>query len=433
MTGTNGNNWSFSYDFSVDFPGGGIGITPISNISALSLSAENNSSINLLNYVYNHNVLNADIRAVFFDGGSLTADNFKILTGSGAGETGNVRIISKLRVGYIGQNAVGPTINFFPETSAAFNFQVKFLRGDHVPQPSYQLTSTRYNIPIGQIDTLKAKIINNSHTVNLEGGNISLDVSSLNNKLTVLSAASLPIGSIDTSAWKEFRFVVRGNENGIVTPQVNISSMGWGLPVPPEILIDNIASIDANIDVSPLIKTLTLTLPVQGFYSASSNSMTPDTVRVYLRNSTAPFAIADSTKAIVNNSGEGTFSFSRASNYTQYYIQTKHRNSIETWSKTTQSFVNSELAYDFSTSNSQAFGDNLIQVDTSPVEFAIYGGDVNQDGTIDATDVSMLDNDAQNFVGGYVVTDLTGDDFVDGTDFLIADNNATNFVSVITP
>ncbi|MBK9225921.1 MAG: hypothetical protein IPL67_02355 [Ignavibacteria bacterium] len=45
----------------------------------------------------------------------------------------------------------------------------------------------------------------------------------------------------------------------------------------------------------------------------------------------------------------------------------------------------------------------------------------------------MIDNDASNFVGGYVVTDLTGDDFVDGTDFAIADNNAANFVSVVRP
>ncbi len=63
----------------------------------------------------------------------------------------------------------------------------------------------------------------------------------------------------------------------------------------------------------------------------------------------------------------------------------------------------------------------------------MYSGDIDQDGTVDATDVSAIDNDASNFVGGYVVTDLTGDNFVDGTDFAMADNNAANFVSVIQP
>ena len=91
------------------------------------------------------------------------------------------------------------------------------------------------------------------------------------------------------------------------------------------------------------------------------------------------------------------------------------------------------MTYDFTAANTQAYGDNLMQADSSPLRFAMYGGDVNQDGTVDATDVSTIDNDAANFVGGYVVTDLTGDDFVDGTDFAIADNNAANFVSAITP
>ena len=58
---------------------------------------------------------------------------------------------------------------------------------------------------------------------------------------------------------------------------------------------------------------------------------------------------------------------------------------------------------------------------------------MDQDGTVDATDLSAIDNNASNFISGYVVTDLTGDDFVDGTDFAIADNNAASFVSVIRP
>jgi hypothetical protein len=47
--------------------------------------------------------------------------------------------------------------------------------------------------------------------------------------------------------------------------------------------------------------------------------------------------------------------------------------------------------------------------------------------------VSLIDNDAVNFVSGYVVTDITGDNFVDASDFSIADNNAANFVSVSRP
>lgn len=252
VTGTNGQNWSFSFDFSVDI-GVGIGITPHSNISALSLSANNNHSINLLNYVYNHNVAIGDVRAVFFNGGSLNANNFKILTGTGTGEIGKVNVTSKLQVGYIAPNISGtPSPNFFPETSTGFDFPVQFLRGNYVLEPAYQMTSTGYNIPIGQIDTIKLKITNNSHAVKLKGGSVSLNVASLNNHLTILSSATLAIDSLDTVSSKTYNFIVRGNSSGVVTPQANISAMGWGWPVPPDILINNIVSIDSNITVSPV-------------------------------------------------------------------------------------------------------------------------------------------------------------------------------------
>ena len=112
----------------------------------------------------------------------------------------------------------------------------------------------------------------------------------------------------------------------------------------------------------------------------------------------------------------------------------KHRNSIETWSAGVIALSRTTPAsFDLASSLSQAFGNNLKSVDTSPVRFAIFSGDVNQDGTIDASDLSDTDNDAFNSVSGYVSTDVTGDDFVDAGDVSIVDNNAFNAVSVITP
>lgn len=179
--------------------------------------------------------------------------------------------------------------------------------------------------------------------------------------------------------------------------------------------------------------TLNLTVFFEGFYNSVTNLQAGDTVTVELRIATTPFAVADQCKAFVASSGAGTFRFGAAADGV-YHIAVRHRNSIETWSASGISLSrNTPAGYDFSTSSSQAFGSNQIQVDASPVRYAVYQGDVNQDGTVDATDVSLIDNDAANFIGGYIVTDLTGDDFVDGTDFAIADNNAVNFVSVIKP
>ena len=182
-----------------------------------------------------------------------------------------------------------------------------------------------------------------------------------------------------------------------------------------------------------LFSTLNLTAFMEGFYNSASNIMISDTVRVYLRNATSPYAIIDSTKSTLNSSGAGAFTFSYPVNGVNYFIVIKHRNSIETWSKTAQAFTGGSLTYNFSSSNTQAFGNNMKQIDASPVRFGIYSGDINQDGTIDATDVSNADNDAFNSVGGYVNTDVTGDNFVDAADVSIVDNNAFNSASVISP
>jgi len=182
-------------------------------------------------------------------------------------------------------------------------------------------------------------------------------------------------------------------------------------------------------------KNLFLFGAIQGLYDPVLDTEVPDTIKVYLRNSTSPFARVDSSKNILLGPGTGQyFLFRNVQNDRPYYIEVTHRNALSTWSANPVTFVNSDASIAFSVNSIYAYGNNEIQVDNSPYDvFAFYSGDVNQDGTIDATDVSAIDNDASNFVGGYVVTDLTGDDFVDGTDFAIADNNAANFVSVVRP
>ena len=75
----------------------------------------------------------------------------------------------------------------------------------------------------------------------------------------------------------------------------------------------------------------------------------------------------------------------------------------------------------------------MIRVDTSPTEFALYSGDLNDDGAIDASDISTVDNDSFNSLSGYVQSDVNGDDFVDATDIGIIDNNAFNAISLIRP
>ena len=188
-----------------------------------------------------------------------------------------------------------------------------------------------------------------------------------------------------------------------------------------------------NFKILPSIKSLSLTINIEGFYNPNENTSIGDTVKVYLRNYNSPYAIIDSAKRYVDSSGRGDFSFSKANNATDYYIVVKHRNSIETWSATGKKFAANVLNYDFTSSSSQAYGNNMKQVDFSPVRFAIYSGDVNQDGVVEGSDAAIIDNDAFNFVTGYVASDVTGDEVTDGSDAAITNNNAYNFVTKITP
>jgi chitinase len=179
---------------------------------------------------------------------------------------------------------------------------------------------------------------------------------------------------------------------------------------------------------------LSLNIFIQGFYISAADTTRRDTIRVYLRDTVAPYIIADSSKAFLNTNGSAAFVFTKAQNNHRYYIQTKHRNSIETWSKAGgEIFSSSGLNYNFTASASQAFGGNIIQVDTSPLRYAIYSGDVNQDGIADLSDLVLINNDASMFLTGYIYSDVNGDKITDLNDLLITYNNASGFAGVIRP
>ncbi|MBV6479370.1 MAG: hypothetical protein HGGPFJEG_02141 [Ignavibacteria bacterium] len=177
-------------------------------------------------------------------------------------------------------------------------------------------------------------------------------------------------------------------------------------------------------------KSLELTTLIQGFYNENTNLMISDTATVLLRSSVSPYGIIDSATSVLNTGGNGNFYFSQAQNGIQYYLVIKHRNSVETWSASPQSFVSSSASFDFTLSANQAFGSNQIQKGS---RFCIYNGEITKDGVIDASDMAIIENAASEFKKGYVISDLTGDEIVDGSDMTIADNNASNFIGVITP
>jgi predicted secreted protein len=175
---------------------------------------------------------------------------------------------------------------------------------------------------------------------------------------------------------------------------------------------------------------LNLTALIEGFYSQSSGTMVPDTVLVELRGVSTPFAMVDQGRAVLSTLGQGTITFPTASNGTPYYLVLKHRNAVETWSASGQTFSASLLSYDFTTAAAKAYGGNQVQKGS---KWCVYSGDCAKDGWVDGLDMNLIDNNAASFLFGYYATDLNGDNWTDGLDMNVVDNNSAGFIYAKTP
>jgi hypothetical protein len=146
-----------------------------------------------------------------------------------------------------------------------------------------------------------------------------------------------------------------------------------------------------------------------------------DSVKIYIRDSAPPYQILDSGTSVLDSV---TLTAIKVTALTpgNYYIVIKHRNSLETWSKPGgEPLGNGNYFYDFTTSASQAYGNNLILKGST---YCIYSGNINGDDIIDAEDLIYVDNDVFNYAPGTNITNLNGDQIVDIEDLAICEKNA---------
>jgi uncharacterized protein (TIGR02145 family) len=189
--------------------------------------------------------------------------------------------------------------------------------------------------------------------------------------------------------------------------------------------------------------TLNVKLYLQGYYKSNQNQMTPlrknarvsqsedevdeVTVSLYSKYDVINPIIATAT-AVVGTNGTVGLQFAVLPN--EYYILVEHKNTIKTWSATPVAITNG-TTYDFTTAASQAYGNNQIEV--APGVYAIYSGDMNQDGTINEADLPIFTTANTTAAHGYVVSDLNGDGSVDLLDYPIYKNNAAATVNAVRP
>ncbi len=199
---------------------------------------------------------------------------------------------------------------------------------------------------------------------------------------------------------------------------------------------------DYNINILSLDKSLNLTLFLEGLFNGTTMNKAQnaagnqfpgtvaDQITVELHNSIAPYSLAGGPYT-VNINTDGTTSLTvPAALGSSYYIVIKHRNSLETWNGSPVSFDGASVSYNFSSSASQAYGNNMKLVSG---KYVLYGGDVNQDGFIDAADMIQVDNNAASFLTGYLSSDINGDGVTNATDMNLLNSNTSIFIAKITP
>jgi hypothetical protein len=215
----------------------------------------------------------------------------------------------------------------------------------------------------------------------------------------------------------------------------------------------NVAGCDSvvtlNLTIQNCATTLNLTAFLEGYYvgasamqptlfnlSLSSDSTATDSITIQLYAASTPVsATPDYTVgALLHTNGTTSVTLPSAVVGNSYYVVIKHRNHLELWSANPVLF-SSTTSYDFSNSLSSAYGDgvNPAMREVSGGKYALYSGDINQDGTIDIFDLQIAENDASNFTFGYNSSDVNGEGNTDIFDLQLIEVNSGLYPFVARP
>jgi hypothetical protein len=195
-----------------------------------------------------------------------------------------------------------------------------------------------------------------------------------------------------------------------------------------------------NVQSKLCVSVLSVKAFIQGYYSGpqtmrpallnsgvGTSSSEADTIIVELYDDLTGSLRARDT-AILQTNGVATAVFPNLNG--PHYIAIRHRNAMETWSANPVTIAD-VVSYDFTTAANKAYGSN--QVHMGGGVYAMWSGDVNQDGAIESTDYTMMENDVLSILFGYQVTDITGDGVVESSDYSMMENNVYQIIFVAKP
>jgi hypothetical protein len=204
-------------------------------------------------------------------------------------------------------------------------------------------------------------------------------------------------------------------------------------------------TIDENCSL-----TLQLKLFIEGYYIGNNQmtsaidpfnmSVTCDTILVELRESAYPYNVQFFRRGTIDIYGIGNFNFPLSIHGNSFFIVIKHRNAIQTWSASPVLFTNNFIYYSFTDAINKAYGNNLSNLGDG--NFALWSGDIidaatntigSQDGVVESSDYSTMENAIGSILIGYNPEDLTGDWVVESLDYTLMENNLVGIIFSMHP
>ena len=212
---------------------------------------------------------------------------------------------------------------------------------------------------------------------------------------------------------------------------------------------DSIATLNISLASCQAI-SFTVKTFIEGYHNSSNAQMNP---MLYNLNQIADSSIVDivnikiwhpddlsesiptfSTNAQINKNGLVNIFLPSSLSGGFYYISINHKNSIEIWSANTVKLLGGS-SYDFSNSLSKAYsnGINPPMKLLSSGKYALFSGDIDQDGTINSNDLQQIENNSKSLQFGYLKNDVNGDGVIDIFDMQMVENNKILFINKARP
>ncbi|MBK9732449.1 MAG: hypothetical protein IPO83_14435 [Chitinophagaceae bacterium] len=242
---------------------------------------------------------------------------------------------------------------------------------------------------------------------------------------------SVNINSGYSYAWKKDGTIIPGATNQNLSVNTNGSYV---------CNVSNACSTANSNSITVLVNNCTITVHlkffIEGYYIGGgmmkpvlSNagidtdpaSIQVDTVTIELFDAATTDLPVASFKTVLQTDGLANCVFPGELSGNSYYITIHYKNALQTWSAAPV-LMDTSVFYDFSSGITQAFPDPFNpnpQMVLFPADgvWAIYSGDIDQNGSIDGGDFNALEPDVTLPDFGYNISDITGDGIPDGQDY----------------